>query len=164
MNIDDNIKFQNYSPANNLNIAFLYWSSLKFIKQSVKFIHIINKLIILLQAFQSKLSFSSKEIVAISCSWCKAAYHNKDSCFNIQRIGEECKLGENDILFRYPVKTLIDYWLPAIRSLFPQSWEIFVLSWLFLVVGTGKSCRRPSPVNTMAEAWLRCCFAQISTF
>ncbi|XP_049820246.1 eye-specific diacylglycerol kinase isoform X2 [Aethina tumida] len=45
------------------------------------------------KSFQSKLSFSSKEIVAICCSWCKAAYHNKDSCFNIQRIGEECKLG-----------------------------------------------------------------------
>ncbi|XP_041972617.1 eye-specific diacylglycerol kinase isoform X2 [Aricia agestis] len=42
---------------------------------------------------QAKLSFSSKEIVAISCSWCKEAYHNKDSCFNIQRIGEECSLG-----------------------------------------------------------------------
>jgi diacylglycerol kinase (ATP) len=45
------------------------------------------------KSFQSKLSFSSKEIVAISCSWCKAAYHNKDTCFNIQRIGEECNLG-----------------------------------------------------------------------
>ncbi|XP_060524933.1 eye-specific diacylglycerol kinase-like isoform X2 [Cylas formicarius] len=45
------------------------------------------------KSFQSKLSFSSKEIVAISCSWCKAAFHNKESCFNVQRIGEECKLG-----------------------------------------------------------------------
>ncbi|VEN64484.1 unnamed protein product, partial [Callosobruchus maculatus] len=45
------------------------------------------------KSFQSKLSFSSKEIVAISCSWCKAAYHNKESCFNNQRISEECKLG-----------------------------------------------------------------------
>ncbi|XP_050498075.1 eye-specific diacylglycerol kinase isoform X1 [Diabrotica virgifera virgifera] len=45
------------------------------------------------KSFQSKLSFSSKEIVAISCSWCKAAYHNKESCFNIKRIGEECTLG-----------------------------------------------------------------------
>ncbi|XP_031333831.1 eye-specific diacylglycerol kinase [Photinus pyralis] len=45
------------------------------------------------KSFQSKLSFSSKEIVALSCSWCKAAYHNKETCFNIQRIGEECKLG-----------------------------------------------------------------------
>ncbi|XP_074039170.1 retinal degeneration A isoform X2 [Leptinotarsa decemlineata] len=45
------------------------------------------------KSFQSKLSFSSKEIVAISCSWCKAAYHNKESCFNTQRIEEECTLG-----------------------------------------------------------------------
>ncbi|XP_071452810.1 eye-specific diacylglycerol kinase isoform X2 [Hetaerina americana] len=45
------------------------------------------------KSFQSKLSFSSKEIVAISCSWCKMAYHNKDSCFNLQKIGEECNLG-----------------------------------------------------------------------
>ncbi|XP_046395493.1 eye-specific diacylglycerol kinase isoform X2 [Ischnura elegans] len=45
------------------------------------------------KSFQSKLSFSSKEIVAISCSWCKNAYHNKDSCFNTQKIGEECNLG-----------------------------------------------------------------------
>ncbi|XP_047003270.1 eye-specific diacylglycerol kinase isoform X3 [Schistocerca americana] len=45
------------------------------------------------KSFQSKLSFSSKEIVAISCSWCKTAYHNKESCFNLQKIGEECNLG-----------------------------------------------------------------------
>ncbi|XP_059484692.1 eye-specific diacylglycerol kinase-like isoform X6 [Neocloeon triangulifer] len=45
------------------------------------------------KSFQSKLSFSSKDIVAISCSWCKTAYHNKDSCFNLQKIGEECDLG-----------------------------------------------------------------------
>ncbi|KAF4525636.1 hypothetical protein B566_EDAN001236 [Ephemera danica] len=45
------------------------------------------------KSFQSKLSFSSKDIVAISCSWCKTAYHNKDTCFNLQKIGEECDLG-----------------------------------------------------------------------
>ncbi|XP_037297531.1 eye-specific diacylglycerol kinase isoform X2 [Manduca sexta] len=44
-------------------------------------------------SLQAKLSFSSKEIVALSCSWCKDAYHNKESCFNLQRIGEECSLG-----------------------------------------------------------------------
>ncbi|KAL0273107.1 UNVERIFIED_CONTAM: hypothetical protein PYX00_005861 [Menopon gallinae] len=47
------------------------------------------------KSFQSKLSFSSKEIVALSCSWCKTAYHNKESCFNIQKIGEECTLGHH---------------------------------------------------------------------
>ncbi|XP_026326421.1 eye-specific diacylglycerol kinase isoform X3 [Hyposmocoma kahamanoa] len=45
------------------------------------------------RSLQAKLSFSSKEIVALSCSWCKDAYHNKESCFNLQRIGEECCLG-----------------------------------------------------------------------
>ncbi|XP_039294831.1 LOW QUALITY PROTEIN: eye-specific diacylglycerol kinase-like [Nilaparvata lugens] len=45
------------------------------------------------KSFQSKLSFSSKEIVALSCSWCKIAFHNKESCFNLQKIGEECNLG-----------------------------------------------------------------------
>lgn len=47
------------------------------------------------KAFQSKLSFSSKEIVAVSCSWCKAAYHNKEACFNVQKIGENCELGSH---------------------------------------------------------------------
>ncbi|CAK1551869.1 unnamed protein product [Leptosia nina] len=45
------------------------------------------------KSLQAKISFSSKEIVALSCSWCKDAYHNKESCFNLQRIGEECSLG-----------------------------------------------------------------------
>ncbi|KAK9722559.1 Ankyrin repeats (3 copies) [Popillia japonica] len=54
------------------------------------------------KSFQSKLSFSSKEIVALSCSWCKAAYHNKESCFNLQRIGEECKLGVHSTIIVPP--------------------------------------------------------------
>nr|XP_022904249.1 eye-specific diacylglycerol kinase isoform X2 [Onthophagus taurus] len=54
------------------------------------------------KSFQSKLSFSSKEIVALSCSWCKVAYHNKESCFNIQRIGEECKLGVHNSIIVPP--------------------------------------------------------------
>ncbi|XP_011156353.1 eye-specific diacylglycerol kinase isoform X2 [Solenopsis invicta] len=45
------------------------------------------------KSFQSKLSFSSREIVAVSCSWCKAAYHNRESCFNVEKIGENCELG-----------------------------------------------------------------------
>ncbi|OAD52615.1 Eye-specific diacylglycerol kinase [Eufriesea mexicana] len=45
------------------------------------------------KSFQSKLSFSSKEIVAVSCSWCKLAYHNKEACFNVEKIGENCELG-----------------------------------------------------------------------
>lgn len=31
--------------------------------------------------------------MAVSCSWCKAAYHNKEACFNVQKIGENCELG-----------------------------------------------------------------------
>ncbi|XP_076646918.1 retinal degeneration A isoform X1 [Halictus rubicundus] len=45
------------------------------------------------KSFQSKLSFSSKEIVAVSCSWCKIAYHNKEACFSVQKVGENCELG-----------------------------------------------------------------------
>uniref|UniRef100_H0VDB1 Diacylglycerol kinase n=1 Tax=Cavia porcellus TaxID=10141 RepID=H0VDB1_CAVPO len=32
------------------------------------------------KGFQQKFSFHSKEIVAISCSWCKQAFHNKVTC------------------------------------------------------------------------------------
>ncbi|CAG2106022.1 unnamed protein product [Medioppia subpectinata] len=54
------------------------------------------------KSFQSKLSFGNKEIVAISCSWCKTAFHNKENCFNIQRIGENCPLGINQDLIVPP--------------------------------------------------------------
>ncbi|XP_025162686.1 eye-specific diacylglycerol kinase isoform X2 [Harpegnathos saltator] len=47
------------------------------------------------KSFQSKLSFGSKEIVAVNCSWCKAAYHNKEACFNVEKIGESCELGSH---------------------------------------------------------------------
>ncbi|XP_029168750.1 eye-specific diacylglycerol kinase isoform X2 [Nylanderia fulva] len=47
------------------------------------------------KSFQSKLSFSSREIVAVSCSWCKTAYHNKEACFNVHKIGENCELGSH---------------------------------------------------------------------
>uniref|UniRef100_A0A8D8M3J0 Diacylglycerol kinase n=1 Tax=Cacopsylla melanoneura TaxID=428564 RepID=A0A8D8M3J0_9HEMI len=54
------------------------------------------------KSFQSKLSFSSKEIVALSCSWCKTAYHNKETCFNVQKIGEECNLGTHNSIIVPP--------------------------------------------------------------
>ncbi|XP_037935809.1 eye-specific diacylglycerol kinase-like isoform X1 [Teleopsis dalmanni] len=44
------------------------------------------------KAVQGKL-FGSKEIVALSCAWCHEVYHNKESCFNPAKIGEECRLG-----------------------------------------------------------------------
>ncbi|XP_017851548.1 eye-specific diacylglycerol kinase isoform X2 [Drosophila busckii] len=45
-----------------------------------------------LQAVQSKI-FGSKEIVALACAWCNEIYHNKETCFNPAKIGEECRLG-----------------------------------------------------------------------
>ncbi|KAK0162875.1 hypothetical protein PV327_006615 [Microctonus hyperodae] len=54
------------------------------------------------KSFQSKLSFSSKEIVAVSCSWCKLAYHNKEACFNVEKIGENCELGAHKTIIVPP--------------------------------------------------------------
>ena len=34
-----------------------------------------------------------QEIVAISCSWCKAAYHNKNQCYTEQLLVEACDFG-----------------------------------------------------------------------
>lgn len=46
------------------------------------------------KAFQSKLSFSSgKDVVAVVCSWCKMACHNKEPCFVEDRFRERCTLG-----------------------------------------------------------------------
>ncbi|XP_036076622.1 diacylglycerol kinase zeta isoform X1 [Rousettus aegyptiacus] len=45
------------------------------------------------KGFQQKFTFHPKEIVAISCSWCKQAYHSKVSCFMLQQIEEPCSLG-----------------------------------------------------------------------
>ncbi|MFT7812640.1 diacylglycerol kinase iota isoform X2 [Arapaima gigas] len=44
------------------------------------------------KGFLQKL-FHSKEIVAISCSWCKQAFHNKVTCFMLHQIEEPCSLG-----------------------------------------------------------------------
>uniref|UniRef100_A0A4W5JQM0 Diacylglycerol kinase n=1 Tax=Hucho hucho TaxID=62062 RepID=A0A4W5JQM0_9TELE len=44
------------------------------------------------KSFQQKF-FHSKEIVAISCSWCKQAFHNKVTCFQLHHIEEPCSLG-----------------------------------------------------------------------
>ncbi|XP_062859428.1 diacylglycerol kinase zeta [Trichomycterus rosablanca] len=44
------------------------------------------------KGFQQKF-FHSKDIVAISCSWCKLAYHNKVTCFMLLQIEETCSLG-----------------------------------------------------------------------
>ncbi|XP_033101734.1 diacylglycerol kinase zeta-like isoform X3 [Anneissia japonica] len=44
------------------------------------------------RGFQQKL-FQQKDIIAISCSWCKVAYHSKVSCFTMELIEEPCTLG-----------------------------------------------------------------------
>uniref|UniRef100_A0AC34GT55 Diacylglycerol kinase n=1 Tax=Panagrolaimus sp. ES5 TaxID=591445 RepID=A0AC34GT55_9BILA len=44
------------------------------------------------KSFQQKM-FRDKEVIAITCSWCKASYHNKRSCFSIHRFEEKCDRG-----------------------------------------------------------------------
>ena len=46
----------------------------------------------------------------------------------------------------------------SIFLVFPKSWQNVFLSSVFSVLGRGKSYRRPSPVNTVVDAWLRFCF------
>ncbi|KAM4619544.1 diacylglycerol kinase zeta-like [Polymixia lowei] len=65
------------------------------------------------KGFQQKFSFHSKEIVAISCSWCKQAYHNKVTCFMLQQIEECCSLGAHAALIIPPT------WIVRVRR--PQS-------------------------------------------
>uniref|UniRef100_A0A3Q3JT45 Diacylglycerol kinase n=2 Tax=Monopterus albus TaxID=43700 RepID=A0A3Q3JT45_MONAL len=65
------------------------------------------------KGFQQKFSFHSKEIVAISCSWCKQAYHNKVTCFMLQQIEECCSLGVHAAVIIPPT------WI--IRARRPQS-------------------------------------------
>ncbi|XP_044200183.1 diacylglycerol kinase zeta-like isoform X3 [Thunnus albacares] len=54
------------------------------------------------KGFQQKFAFHSKDIVAISCSWCKQAYHNKVSCFMLQQIEEPCPIGAHAALIVPP--------------------------------------------------------------
>nr|XP_043891870.1 diacylglycerol kinase zeta isoform X3 [Solea senegalensis] len=65
------------------------------------------------KGFQQKFSFHSKEIVAISCSWCKQAYHNKVTCFMLQQIEECCSLGAHAAVIVPPT------WIVRVRR--PQT-------------------------------------------
>lgn len=56
------------------------------------------------QAFQSVLSFSSKEIIALTCSWCKLSVHNKTACFNDTKMNEPCSLGKCERHCRFKPK------------------------------------------------------------
>ncbi|XP_062846053.1 diacylglycerol kinase zeta isoform X4 [Trichomycterus rosablanca] len=65
------------------------------------------------KGFQQKFAFHSKDIVAISCSWCKQAYHNKVTCFMLQQIEEPCLLGAHAAAIVPPT------WIIRVRR--PQS-------------------------------------------
>lgn len=39
------------------------------------------------------MKFPSQEVIAITCSWCKQSYHNKRSCFSLDRFEEKCDRG-----------------------------------------------------------------------
>ncbi|KAI8440321.1 hypothetical protein MSG28_001665 [Choristoneura fumiferana] len=117
-------------------------------------------------SLQAKLSFSSKEIVALSCSWCKDAYHNKESCFNLQRIGEQCSLGATRLGRRllqhahcapplcsrdYPTKLIPAHDYPRFHR--SQSNIIVPPSWIVKLPrrGSFKSSLRKSPKKKNAS-------------
>lgn len=52
----------------------------------------LNSLFIFLSGFLFLVGLM-QEIVALSCSWCKSTYHNKENCFTMDRLTEMCKLG-----------------------------------------------------------------------
>ncbi|KAM9772498.1 diacylglycerol kinase iota isoform 3-T3 [Syngnathus typhle] len=64
------------------------------------------------KSFQQKF-FHSKEIIAISCSWCKQAFHNKVTCFMLHQIEEPCSLGAHAAVIVPPS------WIIRVRK--PQS-------------------------------------------
>lgn len=78
------------SFGNKVNVALLlFWGSISPVLANSKFYSICFYSLSLLIFYWIQL----QEIVAISCSWCKTAFHNKENCFNMQRIGEYCPLG-----------------------------------------------------------------------
>uniref|UniRef100_A0A914HIS9 Diacylglycerol kinase n=1 Tax=Globodera rostochiensis TaxID=31243 RepID=A0A914HIS9_GLORO len=44
------------------------------------------------KSFQQKM-FREKEVIAITCSWCKRSYHNKRHCFSLARFDDHCDRG-----------------------------------------------------------------------
>ena len=46
-----------------------------------------------LKTFNAKLFSRDKEILAISCSWCKVAYHNRQGCFLMADLEAGCDAG-----------------------------------------------------------------------
>ncbi|KAK6103773.1 Diacylglycerol kinase accessory domain family protein [Brugia pahangi] len=45
------------------------------------------------KSFQQKI-FHDKEVIAITCSWCKRSYHNKVECFSSQCFEKSCDRGD----------------------------------------------------------------------
>uniref|UniRef100_A0A8C7SP89 Diacylglycerol kinase n=1 Tax=Oncorhynchus mykiss TaxID=8022 RepID=A0A8C7SP89_ONCMY len=82
------------------------------------------------KGFQQKFSFHSKEIVAISCSWCKQAYHNKVTCFMLQQIEEPCSLGAHASVIVPPT------WIIRVRK--PQVLGHILVSRLFSLLQDGR--------------------------
>ena len=77
----------------------------------------------------SLISSSFQEIIAIACSWCKSAYHNKISCFMMQQIEEPCNLGALSgivipptWIVKLPTKRQVGFWTVlsriSIRSMY----------------------------------------------
>ncbi|XP_039259245.2 uncharacterized protein LOC120335722 isoform X2 [Styela clava] len=67
------------------------------------------------KVFEKRFGFRDSKILAISCSWCKEAYHNKVSCFRMQKIHEACTLGVHARIIVPP--TWIVKWTPRGKSL-----------------------------------------------
>ncbi|XP_027007497.1 diacylglycerol kinase iota isoform X4 [Tachysurus fulvidraco] len=72
------------------------------------------------KSFQQKF-FHSKEIIAISCSWCKQAFHNKVTCFMLQQIEEPCSLGAHAGVIVPPS------WIIKVRKPQEAKWRPFML-------------------------------------
>ncbi|KAF3859364.1 hypothetical protein F7725_021763 [Dissostichus mawsoni] len=71
-------------------------------------------------SFQQKF-FHSKEIIAISCSWCKQAFHNKVTCFMLHQIEEPCSLGAHAGVIVPPS------WIIKVRKPQESKWRPFML-------------------------------------
>ncbi|XP_032300694.1 diacylglycerol kinase zeta isoform X7 [Coturnix japonica] len=86
------------------------------------------------KGFQQKFAFHSKEIVAISCSWCKQAYHSKVSCFMLQHIEEPCSLGAHAAVV-VPPTWILRVRRPQVRHISSCvfAWLLFTQQFLYSV-------------------------------
>ncbi|THD28390.1 Diacylglycerol kinase [Fasciola hepatica] len=54
------------------------------------------------KSIQTMFAFTSKDMVAMQCTWCKASYHNRPSCFSDAVRTETCNLGAHASLIVPP--------------------------------------------------------------